>query len=189
MWLAIAIIATFLLSMAFMPKTKREELRASTIEDLDFPRASFGDAIPMVWGTVKQKSPILLWYGGFEVGPISTNGVTTAYKHYLGMDLAICLGPNVRLREIWSDDQQVWIGSALNEIVTINLPNLYGGEGQGGGLVGQYSFWCGNHANHPTDPQLQDSYLLGVGISPLPSYAGVCHIVVRGAYYLSLIHI
>lgn len=183
MWFAIAIIASILLAVTAIPRNRTEEIKASTIEDLDFPRAEFGDAIPVIYGTVKQKSPVLMWYGGFEVGPISQNGVTTGFHHYLGMDLALCLGPNVRLREIWSEQHQVWgPGSAHNELLTINFPNLYGGETQGGGLVGQCSFWSGNEMDDP-DPQLQDSYLLGVGIMPLPSYAGIAHIVMRGLNY------
>lgn len=157
-------------------------MRASTIEELSFPRSNFGDAIPMVWGTVRQKSPVLLYYGGMIAAPIDSNGVTVGYNYHLTMDMAICLGPNVYLREIWAENKQLWIGSAHNEVVTINMPDAFGGPSTGGGMVGSLSFWSGNFPTDP-DPNLPDPWLVSLGFWPQPTYGGVCHIVAQGINY------
>ncbi|WBF76841.1 hypothetical protein PSV3_00139 [Septimatrevirus PSV32] len=76
--------------------------------------------MPLVWGTVRQKSPITAWYGDSRPVPIrkkmktglfSSKKVTVGYKNYLGIDCILCLGPGVRLRKFWAGTYLVWEGN------------------------------------------------------------------------------
>ncbi|WBF76936.1 hypothetical protein PSV3_00234 [Septimatrevirus PSV33] len=61
MWIAIVFVVAFLLMAALMPKPNVENARAAKLGDFQFPRSKYGDPMPLVWGTVRQKSPITAW--------------------------------------------------------------------------------------------------------------------------------
>ena len=98
--------------------------------------------MPLVWGTVRQKSPITAWYGDFrpvaitekvKTGLFGSKRVTVGYKNYMGIDCILCLGPGVKLRRIWADTYEIWSGNMSSGDISVNLPNLFGGEKEGGG--------------------------------------------------------
>ncbi|WEM33679.1 tail assembly chaperone [Pseudomonas phage PSA-KC1] len=70
MWIAIVFVVAFLLMAALMPKPNVENARAAKLGDFQFPRSKYGDPMPLVWGTVRQKSPITAWFGDFRPVPI-----------------------------------------------------------------------------------------------------------------------
>jgi Putative phage tail protein len=82
---------------------------AANLTDFNFPIAQQGAAVPLILGTVRMTSPNTIWYGDYGNSPIqtcqSTFGIrtcsTTGYKYYIGLDEALCLGPDVKIITMW----------------------------------------------------------------------------------------
>lgn len=188
MFLLFAIVAVFFIFSAIMPKKQIEDARVGNLGDFQFPRSQYGDVVPIIFGTVEQKSPIVTWFGAFAASPItqdvstglfSSDTVITGYQYTIAMDLAICLGPDVFLRQIKSENKLIWgggVASAGQENITVHQENLYGGPSSGGGLSGTIEFYEGRYTQ-PKSP-----YMSAIGVAPLSRYNGVCHAVFCGFY-------
>ena len=185
MWYLVVFIVALLLVAALTPKPNIENARAAKLGDFQFPRSKHGDPMPLVWGTVRQKSPITAWYGDFrpvaitekvKTGLFGSKRVTVGYKNYMGIDCILCLGPGVKLRRIWADTYEIWSGNISSGDVSINLPNLFGGEKEGGGLQGTMTFYDGRF-----DPP-QDSYLVSKIGANVPAYNGFARAVFKAFY-------
>lgn len=186
MIIGILTAVAFLLAFIFMPKVNVENARASNLGDFKFPRANEGDPLPLVWGTVRLKSPNTIWFGDFRADPItekvktglfSSKRVVVGYKYYIGIDLALCLGPGVVLRRFWAGKYTPWSGnlSAEGDFV-INAPDLFGGDKQGGGMQGACTFYPGSFT------QSRDPYLASKLDPNVPRYGGIAHIVMKSFY-------
>jgi len=173
-----ALFATILLA----PKIKTEQQRPSTLDDLQFPRASEGDPIPLILGKGKMDGPNTLWVGDFvpvaikkkqKTGLFSSKKVTVGFTYYIGLDLGLALGP-CTLHRIWIDKEEVWSGAASGDgdAIQINKPDLFGGKEKGGGFVGTLRYYAG------TTLQSVNAYVEKfVGVGRLPAYRGTAHIV------------
>lgn len=193
MWVAIIIAVIALLMVAFMPKPNIENARAAKLGDFNVPRAKHGDPCPLVWGRYRQRSPICLWIGALRAVPItkkisdglfSSKRITTGHKYYLGIDLLLCLGPGgsanppVRLRRIWAGKNVIWTGSIDTvTAININLPELFGGEEERGGMVGTIRYYPGEN-NMP-----QNAWLQEVLDPDVPSYNGMARCVFEDFYF------
>lgn len=173
--------------MLLMPKPKVENARPETLDKLNFPTASEGSPVPLLLGTVRHRGPNTLWYGDFEAkaikkkvktGLFSSKKVTTGYKYYVGLDLGLGLGPGVVLSKIWFDKDEVWSGAAgPNETsLSINKPDLWGGDEKGGGFIGTLRFYGGQLA------QVVNAYVASKVDNGLPAYVGQTHIVLEHCY-------
>lgn len=187
MWYLVIFIIALLLVSALAPKPNTEKAKAAELGDFKFPRSDEGDPVGWLSGTCRFKSPNTAWYGNLRVEEItekvktglwSSKKVTVGYRYYLGLDLLLCLGPNVTLRRIWAGKYTAWSGvqSAEGDIV-INQPNLYGGDKQRGGLAGTCTYYPGNFS------QNRDSYLAANVDPNIPRYAGVSHLVFKDFYF------
>lgn len=187
MILGLLLGAIFFLALTLLaPKPKIENARASELGDFQFPRAEEGDPVPLFWGTIRLKSPNTIWYGDFrtvamtekvKTGLFSSKRVTTGYKYYIGINLALGLGPGVVLRKIWAGKYVAWQGTASGQTsFSINQPDLFGGEKQQGGLQGTVAFYDGAFS------QSRDSYLASYCNADVPRYGGICHVVFKSFY-------
>lgn len=188
-WFTIALFAlSFLAAALLAPKPQVENQRPQTLDDLSFPQASENAPVALLLGSCRQKGPNTQWYGDFESVPItkkiktglfSSKRVTVGYKYYIGLALGMCLGPNVVLKRIWMDKDEVWSGTAgpAATSLSINKPSLFGGEERGGGFVSTMKFYGGSFA------QAQDPYLAGqVAPDEIPGYVGRAYLVFEKAY-------
>jgi hypothetical protein len=178
-WFVIAAFVVGLVASLFLqPKVKTENARASTLNDLNFPRAQEGDPVPWFIGRVRNKGPNTLWAGDFEARPIkkkqktglfSSKTVITGYNYYVGLVLSWGLGPDVTLHRIWSEKDDLWVGTANvdDQALVINKPDLYGGKDQGGGFTGTISFYTGSFAQ-PINAYYQSKQ----GSGDVPAYRG-----------------
>lgn len=186
MWAAIVIIVVALLLVLAAPKPKIENARAANLGDFQFPRSKEGDPVPWFLGTVRLKSPNSLWFGDYTPVPIkkkqktglfSSKKVTVGYKYHIGLDLCWALGGSnpVTLRKLWSDKHVFWSG-AINtaQTLAINLPNLFGGQEERGGLVGNIDFYPGRFT------ETRNSYLAQKADPDVPAYIGQARLVFRG---------
>jgi hypothetical protein len=180
----------FIASQLLAPKPDIEDARPKGIGDFSFPTATEGRQIPVVWGTCPIKGPNVIWFGDLRVeeieeevktGLFSSDDVVVGFKYYVGMDMAICYGPITSLRRVKIGTETALpfstyagTGAVSGVGLGINQPNLFGGEGKGGGVVGTLQFYDG------VPSQLPDSYLQGVlGSTNVPGYVDVCHAVWR----------
>lgn len=189
-WNLLFFAASFVLTALLAPKPKIENARASSLDDLRFPRASDGSPVPFAIGKNRLRAPNTLWYGNFRAEPIIEKGprkyglfgpkkkITVGYKYYLSFDLGLCLGPNVVLTKVWIDKDEVWSGSVGPAAagLSISKNDLFGGDKSGGGFSSSATFYGGNF-DQGADTHIADS--LG---SLYPAYVGQAHIVFQGAY-------
>lgn len=186
MWLVFAFIVSLLLVAALAPKPNVENARAAKLGDFQFPRSNHGDPMPLLWGTVRQKSPITAWFGDFrpvaikkkiKSGLFSSTKVTVGYKNYIGIDCVLALGPGVRLKKFWAGTHLVWSGDlASSGSVYIDQPALFGGEEEGGGLQGTMQFYDGSFNSS------QDPYLISKIGPNVPAYNGIARALFKAFY-------
>lgn len=188
-WFTLALfLVSFIVTALLAPKPEFENARADQLDDVQFPQATENAPIPLVLGQVRLNGPNTLWYGDFEAVPItqkvrtglfSSTRVITGHTYFLGLDMGLCLGPNVDLREIYIDDEIVWSGntSGVNEVVIdISSGSLFGGYKEGGGWISTGNFYGGDFT------QNVDAYLEGqIGVGNVPAYNGLSHIVFNKA--------
>lgn len=189
-WFTLALfVVSFVLTALLAPKPDFENARAGTLEDVEFPRATENAPIPLVLGKVRMKAPNTIWYGNFSAVPIKERikvslfkkvTVIVGYQYYLGLHLALGLGPDCSLHEIFIDEENVWTGDtagAIETAETINAGSLFGGYKEGGGWSGGFKFYSGSFS------QNVNAYVEGqVGVGMVPAYRGTSHIVFENNY-------
>lgn len=105
----------------------------------------------------------------------SSKKVTVSYWYKLIAHLGWCKGPIDALLEIRGGDREAWRGrQESNGIITVNKPNLYGGESAEGGIHGQFEVMMG------AADQMPNSYLGAEFGDAQPGYRGRSTIVLRG---------
>lgn len=181
---AFVVFAAVFLAVGFLYKTNPPDAVKAALTDFTFPRSNEGDPLNLVYGTVKLLSPNTLWTGAFSgvaqkkkvsTGLFSKKKVITGYDYYIGMQLGLCLGPNVRVRKIWFGKHLAWSGTLTGgSSLTLNRPDLFGGKDKGGGVSGVLNFYDGDV------PQTQDPYLAALIGANCPRYNGLAHLVFKG---------
>ena len=106
----------------------------------------------------------------------SSKKVTVGYKYYVGMHMVLCHGPIDRVLRIQVDERDAWVGTRGEGQITINQPDLFGGESREGGIQGTIDFETG-HAG-----QGQNSYLVSKLGNMVPAFRGVVGFVLRQVY-------
>jgi len=180
----------FLLTAFASPKTKIENARAATLNDLAFPRAGEGAPVPRWYGTNKFKGVNTIWAGDFKAKPIkkkvktglfSSKKQIIGYQYFVGMDLAVCLGPGFIFKRLWAGKYELWNGCLFDgecaTVIRIDRPELFGGKDKNGGFTGDIGLFCGAY------DQPQDSYLIQKIGPKVPAYVGVAHLVLRGVWF------
>lgn len=161
--------------------------------DFTAPTAEQDRAIPVFWGQPWLSGPNLVWYGDLRTkkiqvkikGMFTSKKQTIGYKYYLGMHLVFGYGDdNTELLELYvggtdsaTGGDQVWAGSLFGGDGTINKPDLWGGDEQGGGIVGTFTFMNGARN------QGQNTYLKRVLGDRVPAWRTVCSISWNQGYH------
>ena len=95
------------------------------------------------------------------------------YEYFLGIHFVICHGPVDSFTQLWFDDRLAWAGDAMDQVVYVNSPYLYGGYRGQGGVYGSMSVLSGKA------DQAQDSYLVRKLGAAVPAFRGVFSVVFR----------
>jgi hypothetical protein len=91
--------------------------------------------------------------------------------------MVLCHGPVDTILEIQVDRRVAWEGFVSgNEVITVDAPNLFGGDGREGGVSGDVSFLMGGA------DQLPDAYLIEKLGADIPASRGVVSAVLRQTY-------
>ena len=180
----------FVLSELLRPKPEMEDAKPAGLGDFNFPTATEGRAVPLVWGTIQITGPNVVWYGNLftsgitekiKTGIFSSSTVTVGYRYYVGMQFALCRGPVDQLRKVWVGDSVLFDRTATPIVhdgtETWSLQYFLGGDdvGGNGGMGGTLIFKSG------TDTQTVSSYLSTYQKVPpttgdTPAYRGVCYV-------------
>ena len=181
-------VVSFLATALFAPRPQIENARASSLDDVNFPQATEGAPIPIIFGKNRLRGPNTQWYGNFEAIPItkkqktglfSSKRVTIGFEYKLMLNLGLCLGPGVALHEIYIDKDRVYENASglttAGATADVNLPELFGGSERGGGFVGQFVYYPGDFTQ-AADPSLVAS----LAPEEVPGYVGQAHVVLRG---------
>ncbi len=172
------------------PKPSIENARPASIGDFSFPSATEGRAIPIVWGKVKISGPNVIWHGGLrtvaikekvKTGMFSSSEITKGYKYYIGMQFAVCRGPNVNWHSFLVNEKEALSYSGIlpgdsGLPGSVDADDLLGGQERGtGGMSGVLRMYSGSST------QSADGYLAGKQ-SPAIAYRGTAHAVWQGGW-------
>lgn len=196
-WIALLITIGFsILGQLLAPKQagpKAEE--RPQLPEIDETRP-----IPVLWGEWLITSPQLFWWGDYQSTPIKKKiftgfwfkKITTGFKYSLGM----CMGlsdagsgshpfENRRgiegITEIQINEKTLWTGDVgQNGLITIDSPNFFGGNGEGGngGVKAKIEVHTGDYT--PTQEQVRSTYLQ-TQLTRVPTWRGLGYIVWRGS--------
>lgn len=106
----------------------------------------------------------------------SKKKVTVGYKYYMGLHMVFSHGPVDKVTKIEMDGKTAWSGNSTGGSISINSPNLFGGEEKEGGVSGTVNLEMG----YPTQPP--NSYLQSKLGSSIPAFRGVVGMVLRQVY-------
>lgn len=177
---------SLILSELLRPKPDFENARPKGIDEFQFPTAQEDRVIPIVFGTVKITGPNVVWYGDFQqralketikTGLWSKSKITTGFQYFFGFQMALCRGEWEGIRRIWIGESQVHSSPGFTQSgITINEPNLFGGNKNGtGGVQGALDSLPG------TETQIANGYLANLlGTTIVPAYRGTSYVVWRG---------
>lgn len=105
----------------------------------------------------------------------SPKAQTLGYKYYMGLHMGGIQGPADALLEVQAGGRRAWIGHQdVSGPISINAPDLFGGEQREGGIQGTLDVMMGESTQGPND------YLAAKQGTPQPGYRGFVGLVWRG---------
>jgi len=161
--------ASFALSQFLQPGPDIENARPAGLGQFQFPTATEGRVIPLVWGTTLVKGPNVVWHGDLVPEAItervktnlwSSKKVIVGFRYKLGVQMGVCRGSDddttnplkflrvfVGEKEFANSDGSNPLGaSGLSEgSVSFANDDFLGGEDNGkGGISGTVTFRPGS---------------------------------------------
>lgn len=213
-------IITFAFSILTALFTPAQKATRGQLKDFTFPQIGDGDPLIFAAGTVKITAPGLVWYGDFSSKALhpATNPLgglisflapkpTVGYRYYLGWQLVICIGPNVRLKKLWfgtiSDHDEAKVEENDPNFTNPNDPKVptpifkgdvgtthmqltdfkaFGGDvgPHGGGQQGGGGYDLSVDFYGGEQSQGVNTYLEAKIDGLIPAWRGVSHVVVHG---------
>lgn len=183
-------IALYVVAELLRPKPKIESARPAGLGDFQFPTATEGRVVPLIWGTVMAGGMNVTWWGDLrqtairkkaKTGLFSSTEFTTGFRYNVGWAGTLCRGQVAGITKVLIGDTPVFEGGPEASVININEPLLFGGDELGnGGVVGTLRIFTG------ASSQSASTYLAtfqSVGSPPQQStYPGECYVVWEGGY-------
>ncbi|PPE69510.1 phage tail protein [Caldimonas thermodepolymerans] len=175
-----------------IPKPKRYGLN-----EFSLPTATEDRSLPMIFGTVPVAGN-LIWVGDYyanevseevSTGWFSSAERTLGYKYHIGMWLTLANCPCDSVQGVLWGDRTAWKGTlTLSRTTTTDLMLNYSyaaSEGQEieDGIAGVLRFYNQSRNDYQTGnpAPLPNPYVAGqLGVSEVPSYPDICHVVLLG---------
>jgi len=107
-----------------------------------------------------------------------SGGTIIGYKYFIGAHLVLCTGPVDKITKLIADgDKIAWEGTTTGGQISVDSPELFGGDNAEGGIVGTLDILMGDLG------QGVNAYLAGVlGTSDLPGFRGVVSVILNKVY-------
>ena len=187
--LAIFIVLSLALSELNKPKRRNEDARPGGLGDFNFPTATPGRVIPLLWGRCLIKAPNVVWYGDLRVeaireriktGLFSSDRITKGFRYFVGMQFGICRGFD-NLRSIYVGEDLLWSGTQGAGTLNIAEPGFFGGDDFGnGGIIADLDVFTGAAGQLASDYLAKhQSVLQQDGSTVTPRYKGTGYLVFR----------
>ena len=139
---------------------------APRLADINVTGASYGAAIPRLYGTMRLGGNII-WTSSLRSEAVSNGGgggkgsasqpETTGYAYYASFAVALCEGEVDRLLKIWADGDVIYDTTSAAAVIAPGL---------------RFRFYAGDAAQQP------DSILEAAeGAGNVPGYRGLCYVV------------
>lgn len=189
---SVVISAAFaILAELIRPKPDIENAKPASKGEFNFPTATEGRVVDILFGRDKISGPNVVWWGDFrqvpvkekvKTGILSKKSIITGYKFFFGMQLAFARGfptANVSFHKIFVGEKLLeTAGSgAFGSTLSINQPAFLGGDDFGsGGIVGDLEIFNGSLT------QAKSTYLGGFQ-DPYSANRGTAYIVFAGGYH------
>lgn len=190
MWLLAAVfvvsaVVSYAVASLTMPSVSTPPRKPAGLGDFNVPTAEEGREIPVVFGTVEQHSPNIVWYGDLKTTNVLKEKQLVGYRYFLGMHAILChAGNSTLLIALKFDGKTAWQGFVgksaweTREEVRVQADELFGGDFQNGGVSGNLDFeQAGDQENPYLARQLDKS---GQGI---PHFKGVTGVVFKQFYF------
>lgn len=180
MWNLFLFILKVVLYFITMASLNSKAPAAAKLEDLSVPEVSETKSIAVGWGTFKQKSSNLIWYGNLSTSEIKeevgnflmSQDVVVGYRYYLSQWYGLSHG-EVSLKRIFMDDKLIWENTGETGIFTGSYrteDGLFMNEDEY--FQAQFDFYPG------IDTQPQNQHLVDNDVDA-PSYPNISHVVFR----------
>lgn len=179
-----AVVAYAVASLAVPPSASTPPRKPAGLGDFNLPTAEEGREIPIIFGTVEQHSPNIVWYGDLKTTNLYHDGHNVSgHKYYLGMHAILCLGGDTILIALKFDGKTAWQGFAggsgvAREDVRVQAEELFGGWRKEGGVSGHFDFEPAGGLVNPYLAQQLDKSNQGI-----PSFKGVTGVVFKQFYF------
>lgn len=191
-WTLVLLVVSVVLTELLRPKPALEDARPALLGDFQFPTATEGRVVPLLWGKVRVRGPNVVWYGDLQqtaieqkvkTGLWSSERIIKGFRYRLGVQFAICRGPGVILRKVWIGEDLVYNGTLSGEgRFDIDEPELFGGDDYGqGGLQATVDFYPGE-LTQSVSAYLNDAARQRITTAATPTaprYSGTCYLVAR----------
>ena len=160
--------------------------RPSNLEDFDLPTAEEGRDKPQIYGTVRITGSNVVWYGDLRYEAIKRrtglfSKTTVGYRYFMGIQFMPCLAATA-LRRVLVAKREIWSGNVTtNSAVSVNHPELFGGEEMEGGIEGTFDVLFG------AQDQPKNTYLVSaLGSNDIPAFRDRVSIVLNQMYLTAL---
>lgn len=186
--------ATVIMSEMARSKEEIESARPGGLGDFNFPTATQGRVVPLVWGRAMLKGPNVVWYGDLrpdaitekvKTGFFSSKRITKGFRYHVGIQMALCRGgegdARTVLKRAFIGGKEVFDGNLATDGGTFDVdePDLHGGDDLGhGGVQATVDYYTGT-TTQPVSAYLQQHQDSGAGTDRTPRYTGTTYVVVR----------
>lgn len=202
LWFTLLLFAAGVVASTLLkPRPRVENARPAGLGDFQFPTATEGRPIPLVWGTVLVKGPNVVWHGDLQqeavtdrvkTGLFSSKRVVTGFRYRLGVQMAVCrgrddgpVGGDVQFLRVFigenlfaNSDGSNPLGSGVSEgSVSFDNEGFLGGEDEGrGGIVGTVTFRPGSRGQSIPSYLSTHQQLEGTNT---PRYTGTAYVLLE----------
>lgn len=152
MWVQIALfVASLVISYMLQPKPQKS--KPAAFEDFDFPTVDDGTPQIVVFGDVWLTDWTVIGVGNFrseaiiakQKGLFGTKKTDSGFKYFMSIHMGLSRAIDDMI-EIKVSDRTVWTGNISEEntsIISINQPEIFGGDKAEGGISGQLKIMRG----------------------------------------------
>lgn len=189
-WLLLFLFVSTTVVSALLQK-KPKDAQPAGKGDFQVPTAEEGRVIPVVYGTVLNAGPNVVWWGDLNIGGIKkksggflgigAKSVTVGYRYKVGMQMVLShgfidevIGIRVGTKDLPIEDNGP--GNETGRSLVINANSLFGGDNKEGGIQGLVNFYYGSDTQDP------DAYLSTQFGETSPAYRGLSYAVLRKVY-------